>query len=111
MAKIECDLHGNYYEILKAIDDAVLAKSMSASCEDSSCFQIGDTVCNVKIYERYSYTGQNRVSLSVTLLGVGNEIRLSAVTSGGSQALIFKVNTFGEQAFLDTILETVNKYR
>ena len=32
-------------------------------------------------------------------------IHLSAITSGGSQALFFKVNTFGEEAFLDKLRE------
>ena len=27
----------------------------------------------------------------------------SAITSGGSQAVLFKVNTWGEEAFLDTL--------
>ena len=30
---------------------------------------------------------------------------LCAITSGGSQALFFKMNTFGEEAFLDTLRE------
>jgi hypothetical protein len=30
-------------------------------------------------------------------------IHLSAITSGGSQAMFFKINTFGEQAFLDKL--------
>ena len=50
--------------------------------------------------------GGNRVSLSVTLYKPENgAIRLSAVTSGGSQAVFFKVNTFGEDAFLEKLNE------
>ena len=48
--------------------------------------------------------GSNRVSLSVTLYeGRDGTIHLSAITSGGSQAMFFKINTFGEQAFLDKL--------
>ena len=50
--------------------------------------------------------GQNRVSLSITLLQVGNNpIQLSAITSGGSQAMLFKINTLGEESFLDLLKE------
>jgi len=36
----------------------------------------------------------------------GNDaIRLSAITSGGSQAMFFKVNTWGEEAFLEKLEE------
>ena len=49
--------------------------------------------------------GGNRVSLNVTLFGSGDTIHLSAIVSGGSQAMFFKVNTFGEEAFLDKLRE------
>ena len=48
-----------------------------------------------------AWAGNNRVSLSVTLFQNGDEgIHLSAITSGGSQAVFFKINTWGEEAFL-----------
>jgi len=44
------------------------------------------------------------VSMTVTLFqGESGRLWLSAATSGGSQAMFFKFNTFGEEAFLDTI--------
>ncbi|MBQ5905147.1 MAG: hypothetical protein IIW88_04700, partial [Clostridia bacterium] len=74
--------------------------------EDSSDFTIGDVRCSVRVFERYSYMGKNRVSLSITLLQVGsNPIQLSAITSGGSQAMLFKINTLGEESFLDLLKE------
>ena len=48
-------------------------------------------------------TGSNRVSLSVTLLGKGEELMLCAITSGGSLAAFFKINTWGEEAFLEQV--------
>ena len=60
----------------------------------------------MRVFERYSMIGKNRVSLNVTLFqGPDGKIRLSAITSGGSQAMFFKVNTFGEEAFLDKLDE------
>ena len=38
------------------------------------------------------------------------QIRLSAITSGGSQAVFFKVNTLGAESFLDTIRDTVERF-
>ena len=43
------------------------------------------------------------------LMGRGNELKVSAITSGGSQAMLFKINTFGEEAFLDTVREAINR--
>ena len=53
--------------------------------------------------------GGNRVSMSLTLAGENGRLFLSAITSGGSQAVWFKVNTVGEEAFLDTIREVVRQ--
>lgn len=106
MAKLERRLNGDFNQIVKKIENGILNGSMSASLEDSSDFYSGDARCSVRVFERYSYAGGNRVSMNVTLFQNGNdEIRLSAITSGGSQAVLFKVNTWGEEAFLDKLRE------
>ena len=106
MAKLEKTLTGNFNQILSNIESGILNGSVSASLEDASDFRNGDARCSVRVFERYSYMGGNRVSLSVTLFQNGDgPIRLSAITSGGSQAMFFKVNTFGEEAFLDKLRE------
>lgn len=107
MAKLERVLpHADFTEVLARITEGILRGSISASLEDSSDFASGGARCAVRVFERYSWTGSNRVSLSVTLFAVeGGSVHLSAIASGGSQALFFKVNTFGEQAFLDKLEE------
>ncbi len=59
--------------LLHSIEEGILEGSISASLEDSSDFQSGDARCSVRVFERYSYMGGNRVSLSVTLFQSGNE--------------------------------------
>ena len=106
MAKLERTLSGDFNQLIKKIETGILNGSMSASLEDSSDFYSGDARCSVRVFERYSYAGGNCVSMNVTLFQNGNdEIRLSAITSGGSQAVLFKINTWGEEAFLDKLKE------
>jgi len=106
MAKYEKKVSGNFRSILNKIEDEIINGSVSASLEDSSDFVNGDARCSVRVFERYSYTGNNRVSLSVTLFqNADGPIHVSAITSGGSTALFFKMNTFGEEAFLDKLKE------
>lgn len=106
MAKLETTLNDDFEQILKKIENGIISGSISASLEDSSDFQSGDARCSVRVFERYSYSGSNRVSLSVTLFQNANEpIHLSAITSGGSQAAFFKINTLGEESFLDKLRE------
>ena len=106
MAKFEKVLYGQFDNILKKIEDGVLGGSISASLEESSDFANGTARCSVRVFERYSYTGGNRVSLSVTVFQNGDSpVYISAVTSGGSQAMFFKMNTWGEESFLEKFKE------
>lgn len=111
MAKYECSFTGDFEEFLCIVEEKILSGSVSASLEDDSNYQIGDVFCAVRVYERYSMLGGNRVSLNLTLLGNGNNLFLSAITSGGSQAVFFKMNTLGEEAFLDCLTQIVENYR
>ncbi len=106
MAKLEKTLNGNFNQILQNIEDGILRGSISATMEETSDFSNGDARCSVRVFERYSYSGSNRVSMNITLFQNGNgPIFLSAITSGGSQAAFFKINTFGEEAFLNKLNE------
>lgn len=106
MAKLERTLHGNLDDLCQRIERGIMGGSVSASLEDGSDFVSGDARVCVRVFERYSWLGENRVSLSMTLFQAGDgEIHLSAITSGGSQALFFKLNTFGEAAFLEKLRE------
>ena len=104
MAKLEQNLNGDFDEIIRMIEKGILNGSMSASLEDSSDFRSATARCSVRVFERYSYSGSNRVSMNVTLFQDGDgPIQLSAITAGGSQATFFKINTLGEEAFLDKL--------
>lgn len=41
----------------------------------------------------------------MTLFGKDGDVHLSAITAGGSTAMFFKLNTFGEEAFLEKLKE------
>ena len=106
MAKFETTVNGNFDAVIKRVETEIINGSFTASLEESSDFNSGDARCSVRVFERYSYAGGNRVSLNVTLFQNGDSpICLSAITAGGSQALFFKVNTWGEEAFLDKLRE------
>ena len=106
MAKLESRLRGNFATVLNTLHDEILNGSFSASYEDGSDYQNANgTRVAVRVYERYSYMGGNRVSMNLTLVGCGEDLFLSVITSGGSQAVFFKFNTLGEEAFLDKLSE------
>lgn len=106
MAKLEKKFNGDFDQILNKIEKGILNGSVSASLEDTSDFHSGEARCSVRVFERYSYAGGNRLSMSVTLFQTGNDdIYLSAITAGGSNAMFFKLNTWGEESFLEKLKE------
>ncbi|WP_132993136.1 DUF6054 family protein [Gordonia zhaorongruii] len=109
MAKYERIFRGDFDTVLTTIHNGILRESISAEYEDGSDIEPADSGvrCAVRVYERYSYLGQNRVSLNVTLVGAGERLLLSAIAAGGSQAMFMKINTIGEGDFLDTLIEVV----
>lgn len=111
MAKFETALRGDFDEALNYFHNGILQGSMSASYEDESYVQRAGVRCCVRVYERYSMAGGNRLSMTLTLVGDGEDLFLSAITAGGSQGVLFKFNTWGEAAFLDTLRELARAYR
>lgn len=109
MAKYECTLHGDFNETLNFLHNELLNSSTSVTYEDGSTKTMNNVTCAVRIYERYSWIGSNRVSLNITLLETENEIFLTAITSGGSQAVFFKINTVGEESFLDCLKNIIER--
>jgi len=110
MAKIEKNLIGDFDHLVQYVHDTVLSKSISASFEDGSDYFHNNMRVATRVYERYSYLGQNRVSLNVTIVGVDNNLFCSAITSGGSQGVFFKINTFGESSFLKPLKDALDTY-
>ena len=109
MAKIERSINEDFDQLLSNIENGILNSSISATLEDASDFQSGTARCSVRIFERYSYAGGNRVSLNITLFQNGEDpVQLSAITAGGSQAVFFKINTLGEEVFLDKLIELLD---
>lgn len=110
MAKYERELQGDFQGLLDWLHKDITGRSPTATYEDGSDYVIGETRLAVRVYERYSMAGSNRVSLNITLMGQGDQLFLSAITSGGSQAVFFKINVFGEEAFLDLCRQSIEKY-
>ena len=103
MAKYECTLRGDYDQALRYFHEGILNGSMSVSFEEESYFQSFGVRVTVRVYERYSMTGGNRLSMTLTLVGDGEKLYLSGIAAGGSQGVWLKINTWGEEAFLDIL--------
>ena len=107
MAKFQRTYREDFEVMLQKIERAVLNGSISATLEEEADYRTPQGRCSIRVYERYSYTGGNRVSMNVTVFQAGPDVEVCAITSGGSQGVFFKVNTWGEEAFLETLAKAL----
>ena len=98
----------NFDQLLRKLEQEIPDSSWSANLEAGSDFKEADARCSVRVFERYSMMGGNRLSLTLFQNG-DSPIRLSAITAGGSQAVFFKVNTLGEESFLDDVKDLLEE--
>ena len=87
MAKYSCELHGSFNHFCQFLKNELINSSFSASIEDEHYYDIHDVHVGILILERYSYTGGNRLSLSITITEYQNHLHVTAISSGGSQAI------------------------
>ena len=109
MAKFERAVEGDFKTIVDTLHTAEMDGSASASFEEESDMSGDGYDCAVRVYERYSWFGGNRVSMVLAVAGANGKYKVTAVTSGGSRAVFFKVNRVGESAFLDTVVRAIEK--
>ena len=94
----------NFDKLLRKLENEIPDSSWSADLEAGSDFKEGDARCSVRVF------GGNRLSLTLTMFqNADSPVRLSAITAGGSQAVFFKVNTLGEESFLDDVKDLLEE--
>ena len=104
MAKLEKVIDGDFDALLARIERGLLEGGVSAALEASSDFSEAGARCSVRVFERFSYTGANRLRMNLTLFqGCGGPVHLSAVTAGGGPAPFVRTGAGGEEAFLDKL--------
>jgi hypothetical protein len=101
MAHFQTELVGDLDALAAHLDQAILGKSVTAELQDATDRPLGPARMMVRGYERYSAFGGNRVSLTVSILAVGEQMLVSMVALGGSQAMFFKLNSTSERTFLE----------
>jgi hypothetical protein len=110
MALFRHKTSGDLDGFLSHLDDQVLRASVSASREASYDESVEGARMAVRVYERYSGFSGSRVSLNVSVLESNGQLAICAITSGGSRAMFFKVDTVGEGSFMTKAQAAIISY-
>ena len=111
MAKFECMIPGKYDfdEVLLYFHNHLSNSSFSASFEDGSDYRKENLRVAVRVYERYTLIGENRLSMTVTLASSGEDIFASAITAAGGGGLV-KVWGWGEDSYLEHFINAAKMF-
>lgn len=103
-------ISGDLAEFIGHVDAMITGSSVTAQLEAETRRSVGDAHMVVRAYERYSFTGSNRLTLTIAVLSTNGTLEISAITSGGSTGMFWKINTFGEDAFLQRAVDAITSY-
>ncbi|WP_208560044.1 DUF6054 family protein [Marinilactibacillus kalidii] len=109
MAKYLYETTGDFNKFVGVVHD--VAQNISSTTVYEDGYRFADQSA-MMVYERYSIVGSSRVTLSLMITTFEDSIHLVAIPSGGSQAVVLKINNWGENAFLKEFknaLETAKK--
>ena len=110
MANYEKTMRGNFDEFLHRLDRGILDGSVSASFEGGSDYRCGAIRCAMRVYSRISLVSE-RACVSIMLIGNGDDLFLSVITSGGNKDVFYRINAIGEENFLSKVVDLVEEYK
>ena len=112
MVKFETKLHGDFKIYIKQIKDGILNNSLSSTLEYQKNFESDNAKCTIMIFERYSISGKNRITLTIALYEPKEkDVELFATASGGSNGIFIKMNDFGEYSFLEVLKKVIKNLK
>ncbi|WP_080146680.1 DUF6054 family protein [Marinilactibacillus piezotolerans] len=104
MTKYIFNTNGDFNRFVGTVQDIAAHLSNTTEFEGGHRFTSNTAFL---VYERYSLIGSSRVSLSIVITESDGQIQLAAISSGGSQAMVLKINTWGEDAFLNKFIKAL----
>jgi hypothetical protein len=111
MAKYEQRLTGVFHDILNLVHEGILQDAYSMNLVDQSDYQSGDVRIAVRVYDKYFMRNGNRTCLSVTIVGHGDDLFITAISAGGGQGIFFNTSWGAEEEMVDLVQELIEGRR
>jgi hypothetical protein len=109
MAKYEKSMIGQFDSVVDRLHEDIVNSGMTMDLVDESNYAIGDTKIAVRVYDKYFMRNGNRASLSLTVVGHGDDIFISAIGAGGGKGIIFNFSLGAEDDMVAVVEESINR--
>ncbi|MFW2489018.1 DUF6054 family protein [Clostridium chromiireducens] len=109
MAKYEKTISGQFEKVLYRLENDIAGSGITMNLVDKSNYTSGDTTVAVRVYDKYFMRNGNRASLSLTVVGNGRDIFVSAIGSGGGQGILFNFSLGAESDMVAIVEKSVER--
>lgn len=109
MAKYEKTITGKFEEVIDCLQRDIQNSGLTMNLVDASDYASGDTNIAVRVYDKYFMRNGNRTSLSLTVVGHGENIFVSAIGAGGGQGVIFNFSLGAESNMVDVVRKSLER--
>ncbi len=111
MAKYEKTMTGKFEEVLKQLENDISNSGMTMNLVDKSDYSCEDIKIALRVYDKYFMRNGSRASLSLTIVGNGMDIFISAIGAGGGQGIIFNFSLGAEDNMVGIVRESINRIK
>lgn len=108
MSKYEKQIKGNFEETLSALHANIMDR-FSMELVDESDLELGNVKIGVRVYDKYYFRNDSRASLSVTVVGDGEDLMISAIGAGGGGGILFNFSWGAEDDIVSIVESTLNR--
>ena len=109
MAKYEKLITGNFEEVLRQLDKDIDNNGISMQLVDESNYSYNNVNIAIRVYDKYFMRNGNRASLSLTVVGNGSSIFVSAIGAGGGQGVFFNFSLGAEEEMVEIVQECIER--
>ena len=109
MAKYEKTIVGQFEEVVNHLQNDIGNSGISMNLVDESNYTDGDIKIAVRVYDKYFARNGNRASLSLTVVGHGNNLFISAIGAGGGKGIIFNFSLGAEDDMVAIVQESIER--
>lgn len=109
MAKFERQVTGDFEEVLRGIHSYIMNSAMSIQQIDEVRYEMSGVQVATKVYDKYYMRSSNRASLTVTVIGDGENIQVSAIGAGGGNGAFINFSWGAEEDFISTVPQALRK--
>lgn len=109
MAKYEKTIIGQFEEVVNRLQNDIVNSGITMNLVDESNYTSGDTNIAVRVYDKYFMRNGNRASLSLTVVGYGKDIFISAIGAGGGQGILFNFSLGAEDDMVAIVQKSLER--